>query len=565
MSKVIPLRQWAGSNTRTLTENWATVSRPTDYDIRTSLRILRARSRELAQNSDHVRGFLKLVSANVVGRQGVMLQAKVMGRSGKLDQRVNSAIEDAWNDWGKRGVAEITGQYSWKAVQRHVISTVARDGEAIVRVLEPDNGYSFALQLIDPETLDLDYNAALPNGEIRMGVELDGWRRPVAYYFTDEPSILSGSYKVGGKPRVRVSADEIIHIFLPEWNWQTRGIPWTATSLQRLYMLQGYEDAEITAARYAASKMGFYVPNMDAPDWSDKQEGDDFVQEVTPGQIDILPPGYNFQAFDMQHPTTQFGTFVKNCLRSISTGWGVSYNTVANDLEGVNYSSLRQGALSERDLWMELQDWFIEACCEPIYQRWLAAQLTLDSITAANGRPIPPERARDYAKVTWQARRWQWVDPEKEMNASKLAIELNLRSRSDIIRESGRDPEDVFAEIAAEHELMEQYGLDTETEPAAPAAPSADESADDKPGVTVNAGAVTVNTPPMTIRVEAPITVNQPPPPEIRVDAHIETPAPEITINSPIIIPAKASRVEKTVVERDAEGFPTRIVEQEIP
>ena len=44
-----------------------------------------------------------------------------------------------------------------------------------------------------------------------------------------------------------------------------------------------------------------------------------------------------------------FDSFVKANLRGVASGMGISYNNLADDLESVNYSSLRQAALDERD------------------------------------------------------------------------------------------------------------------------------------------------------------------------------------------------------------------------
>ncbi|MCI0539082.1 MAG: phage portal protein [Verrucomicrobiales bacterium] len=71
--------------------------------------------------------------------------------------------------------------------------------------------------------------------------------------------------------------------------------------------------------------------------------------EVSPGQFETRPVGFEFQTFDPQHPTQAFPFFVKTFLRGIASGLGVSYNTLANELEGVNFSSIRAGVSDERE------------------------------------------------------------------------------------------------------------------------------------------------------------------------------------------------------------------------
>ena len=60
---------------------------------------------------------------------------------------------------------------------------------------------------------------------------------------------------------------------------------------------------------------------------------------VEAGSFVSLPNGVDFKAFDPDHPTSQFESFVKSILRQIASGLNVPYNELANDLEGVSYSS----------------------------------------------------------------------------------------------------------------------------------------------------------------------------------------------------------------------------------
>jgi capsid protein len=52
--------------------------------------------------------------------------------------------------------------------------------------------------------------------------------------------------------------------------------------------------------------------------------------------------------------------------------------------------------------------------------------------------------------VRWIAPAWEWVDPEADVKANALAVERGFKSRRQVISESGRDPDQVAAEIAAE-------------------------------------------------------------------------------------------------------------------
>lgn len=447
---------------------WIRQALPPDNDIRSGLRPLVARSREAAQNDDHMAYFLGLVEANLIGNQGINVQPKPRRLSGAVDATLAKRLDDEFWLQSKRGTWDATGQLSRTAFEQLGARTVAQDGEILIRIWEGDTASptGFSVEMIDAQALDLDYNVMLPNGNIiRMGVEMTPRRRPVAYHlFRESPNPYNG-YQTGYSQteRVRVPAADILHVYLPHWVWGSRGVPWARTALRRMKMLAGYEEAAITAARMAAAKSAKYVASPDSdpltmPNGERRPDGT-FAQEVEPGQIEHVPYGYDLQPLDWQWPNTDHGDFVKAALRGIACGLGVSYNALANDLEGVNYSSLRQGALAERDLWMRLQTWWIEWVTEPIYRRWAAYAIRSGRIARANGDSLPLDRLDAMTEASFQGRRWPWVDPLKDLQANALALKLRTKSVSAIIRESGQEPADVWDELAADQKRLSALGL----------------------------------------------------------------------------------------------------------
>ena len=132
-----------------------------DQDIRQSLATLRGRSRELAQNNDYVKRFLALLNTHVVGPKGVTIRCSFKTRAGEIDTPACDQIEQQFRLWSKRGSADVTGRFSWREIQRLVLQGVARDGEAIVRVVYGATfPFGIALQVIDPALLaDLNEGA----------------------------------------------------------------------------------------------------------------------------------------------------------------------------------------------------------------------------------------------------------------------------------------------------------------------------------------------------------------------------------------------------------------------
>jgi lambda family phage portal protein len=411
-------------------------------------RIMVARSREQAKSNDYAKQFRRLLRVNVLGSKGIQLQAKVRDPNGQIDQLASQAIEDHWGRFGARGVSEVTGKLTFLKASQMALDSACVDGELCAVIYEGVGEHGIQVQLVDPIRLDVDHNrVGLPGGNfIRFSIEYTPLGRPVAYYFTALDETSETYYSYNGVKYVRVPAENVIHEFLPEQVGQKRGYPWMSTPLQRLQMLGGYEQAALVAARVGAAKMGVLKPGEDAEPAEDEP---DILTDAEPGTFWVAPPGWEAQPFAHDYPTGEFAGFHKACLRGISAGLGVAYNNLANDLEGVNFSSIRQGTLDERETYKDLQTWLAEVWHDRIYDRWLMLQLLRGAITVA-GKPLKIERFDKYRAVTWQGRRWQWVDPKADQEAAVEAVDNRIQSRTQVILDQGRDPADVEAELQAE-------------------------------------------------------------------------------------------------------------------
>jgi lambda family phage portal protein len=455
---------YEGAQVNRLTMDWVSTLLSSDQEIRGSIRMLRARARDLQRNNPIAKNYLNLLAANVVGDHGIVYQAKVRNNSGDLNTAINTKIETAWKDWGKVGNCTADGKLSFRGLQDLTMRTIAQDGECFIRLLPGfKNKYRFALQVIDADQVDPLFNRLLSQGdnEVRMGVEVDIWSKPVAYWVNPRPPTEMG----GTLNRERIPASEMIHLFDPSRVNQTRGITWFHPVMTQLKMLQGYIEAELVAARTGAAKMGwlrytdpsaYEAPNTDA-----EKQGM-YTLEANPGMIETLPPGMEFVAWNPDHPANAFQNFVITLLRQVATGLGVSYNALASDLVGVNYSSLRSGMLIERDLWRRLQSFLIESLLSRVFEEWLdlallSGELVLDSRDPAR-----------FLEGLWQPRGWQWVDPLKDVQSALLGIDGGLTSRTDVLADKGEDVETIFEQLSQEKKLAKQYGLDLMTSAKAP-------------------------------------------------------------------------------------------------
>lgn len=474
----------AGESSR-LTASWTNTPMSAVQVVERNFLPLVARSREKALNSDHARKFLALVKTNVAGPRGILVHPAVKNIKGELDTLANQALAQEFKKWCKRGICDITGMLTWVQVQHLAIQTAARDGEVFIRTLRGrDFGpYAFQLQLIDPIRVDVTLRQDLTNGNrIRCGIEFSPFGKPLAYYVRKDFDDYTEGYTLNGSRYDRVPADEIIHLFVPEMIGQPRGFGWMATALTRMHHLTAFETAAVINARVGASKMGFFSQDPEFVDEDDDDDDiiDDLPMDADPGTFDELPPGYEFHKFDPQYPSGEFDPFTKSCLRSISSGLLVSYASLSGDLSGANYGSIRQGSLDERDVWELLQSWFRDWFVCPVYEAWVS-QAVLMGAVKIGPTPLRPERVAQYREARYRPRGWKWIDPSKDVKAARSQNDSLHRSISDVIREQGGEPDEVFEEIKEEREKLSALGISIpgQAKPE-PEKPEEDEDAESK-------------------------------------------------------------------------------------
>lgn len=420
-------------------------------------------SRMLAQNNDYYRAFLLMCRRHIIGPHGISIQAMARRPDGTLDKADNTLLELAFADWGKRGNCEVSGRFSWLDMQKMAAMMIPRDGGIFMRFFRGrDFGpYGFQIQFLTVDRLAIDYNAELPNGGyINGGIECDGLDRVMAWHFRRwRPG---SGYSAGGE-RIRIPASDIKYVAIPEDYSVHLSMPWGHTALRRINMLGGFEEAALTAARAGAAKMGFFTREVNDDD-NAAQDGPD-LEEMEPGMMETLPAGYDVKSFDTGYPDGDSPIFVKLMLRGAAAGLGASYNGLANDLEGANFSSMHVGKAEERDEWRILQGFFSEHMSDVVYREMVPMAILIGKL------PLPMSKLEKFLSVDWKARGWQAVNPVDEANANAANMSAGLTSPQRIAAAKGVDLEDIYDEIQEAQKMAASRGITIQPLMAPPSAP----------------------------------------------------------------------------------------------
>jgi len=410
---------------------WRTSGASSLATLMPSLATLRNRARDLVVNNSHLRRALRVMVANAIGTG---IQAKFKS---KKQQQV-------FKRWVK--YCDADGLLDFFGLQAKAYRAMKLSGEVLVRFRRrrPGDGYEVPLQI---QILEIDYLDSLKVGEVDGGFILAGVQfnligQRVGYWLFDQhpgevaqvPKNLTSRF---------VPASEVLHIFdaIDRPN-SVRGFPWLASAIWAARDLDEYQDAERIRKKIEACFAVFVKSNDEQfragmPGMSNP--GDDRrVESLSPGMIEYLRSDEDVQ---FAAPATNDGyeAGVRIDLRAIAAGTDTTYEQLTGDYSQVNFTSGRMGKMEfNRMLLQELWLIFIPMFCEAVAGQFAATAYLAGATTS----PI--------YDVTWSPHRIEMIDPLREANGMIALIEARLKSRHQIIRDLGDDPEETDQEIDAD-------------------------------------------------------------------------------------------------------------------
>jgi len=429
-------RYFKGAQISDLLADWFIEQRSINNDLKYGvLQRLWERAKSLYQNNPYFVRYVQLVSQNVLGANGFKLRISLDERGTGDPANIQDYVTRVQESFGNYvETANIDG-HSWFETQRLALNMLLIFGDGFLVFQPNDLSFQIVSPLFCPPE-NLQKKVGNKTVIFRLGVGYIGNEAQPSYYrFVD----------ADGRESI-IPADRVIHFRILEFPEQIRGYPRIASAMIQLHHLEGYEEAELVAARIAAAKMGFFkrtVPDIVAA----QESGGELIDEVRPGELYNLPPGVEVEFFDPKHPNTSFSEFQKAILRSVASALGVSYVSLANDLESVNYSSARVGLLEEREYYRTMQRIFQEQFLNPLFWRWYQSRLLAGAFDRQNVIP------------RWYGRTWDWVDPLKDAEALVKLLNLGLKSFTEVLAQQGKDIDEHIQELKQEKEKMKQAGV----------------------------------------------------------------------------------------------------------
>ena len=97
-----------------------------------------------------------------------------------------------------------------------------------------------------------------------------------------------------------------------------------------------------------------------------------------------------------------------------------------------------------------------------VFDQWLDMAVLSGALNLP-GYDSNPDR---YRSSRWVARSWEWVDPQKEVEAYKTAVRCGFKTLGQVIAEQGGDLDDTLVMRQAELAMLDEYNIITDTDPS---------------------------------------------------------------------------------------------------
>ncbi|WP_127076006.1 phage portal protein [Rhodomicrobium lacus] len=396
--------------------------------------------------------------------EGVKLRPRVKGHKAKV-----SALLDLFWRWAEE--ADADGVSDFYGMQERIAREVFLAGECFVRIRHARPGematVPFQLQILPAEMLDLSYEGPPENPDhyIRMGIEFDARGRRVAYHFWRwnpndyQPPHISALYE-----RVRVPADQVIHVYESRQGGQIRGVPRVARVLVKTFGLEVYDDAELDRKKTAALFTAFLTGRGEPPFHSGNDDDDEEIAPTfEPGAIVDLGEDRDVKFSTPAEVGGSYEPFQYRNILKICAGLGMPYAIVSGDVTRGNFSNVRTAIIQFR---RRVRQWQYNVLAYQLNRVVWRTFVDLAVISEAITLPGFDKPDSGWLYCDSLMPRMEMIDPLKDVQAEKEELRAGLKSRTMALAERGYDREDVDDEIAVEREEAKTRGIKFDIEHA---------------------------------------------------------------------------------------------------
>ena len=444
------IRNYDAGNFGRLNAGWRVFNDSAEMTDRNSREFVRARARDLERNSDVMNSVIGAYKRNVIGR-GFQLQAKTSKSA------TNKELEKLWKRWCKARNCDVTGQQSLNAMLRMAVVRKKVDGGILfVKRYTRDGFIPFSIQMVEVDELDM--NQIVPRNaanKVVGGIEYNSYNRPVGYWIK--------TYQIDGytvADPVFVKAEDVIFYYTKKRPSQIREMSDMSQTITRIRDVNEFITAVSVKQRIEACLSVFIkkqlpVTGIGRSGSAPSEKFDYDGKTLTPGMIKELNAGDDVSVVNPTGQSADATSFVKLQQRLVGAGQGISYEATSRDMSETNYASARQGAIEDELTFVEEQEQLL-AVLDEIYETFVISCVLAGLIAASDFWT----RKEEYLEHEWIVQPKKWIDPQKEANATKTALNTGVKTFKQVSAENGTDWRVQIDDMAEVIAYADKKGID---------------------------------------------------------------------------------------------------------
>lgn len=472
---------------------WNPVLQSADRDMLGEKAVTEARAQDLARNNGFIKGALQNAKDRVVGAQFKLQHRprhKMLGLELSQLSAWVSNVEQRFQAWAEDPDCYVDArrQMTFSQMIREAIGQNFIQGESFHsrEWKQSKSGFSTCFLSVEPERIDTPQSVSMDES-IRAGIKSDKYGEAIGYWVKTRHSrdIATNQYNevYHYKPKLNEFGWlNFIHTFERERPNQTRGFSPLASIIQKLKMLDRYEDVELEASILAATyamvlKSDAGAGALDALSTGDSEENgllswmqarDDYNSSarlkfdgVTVPQ---LFPNEELQLLSPNHPNGNSNDFKSGMHLHIARGVGTSFEELTGDYSKTTYSSARA---SQQNAWEHVKatrQGVAVQLATNIFRLWLDEAVVKGLIPLPANLTVADYFANRSALTfcNWIGAGRLIIDEVKHENATKLALGNGTKTLAQACAEAGMDWEEVAMQRAFEKKRLIELGLATD-------------------------------------------------------------------------------------------------------
>lgn len=428
---------------RAATANWHPGGGSPNTDIIPDLPMLRERARDQGRNAPVAVGAVNTAVSHIVGT-GLSctpaVNAKILGLTEEDADAWNEQTRHSFNVYALSADCDLARRCNFYGLQDLAQRSWFESGDAffLTPIVNRNGRQRLALQGIEADRV------CNPNRQADTDTMVDGVEiapqtgEAVAVHVADRhPGDLRGSASIKWtRVAIRGNATgrlNVLHLMKPLRFGQLRGVPWIAPILEPLKQLGKWTDNELAAA-VASSIFSVFV-KMDpeafedlfkdtrqaqaALDGAEKWSG-----ELTGSKAVNLLPGEDITTASPGRPNPEFDPFFTAMMNQMGMALEIPREVLMMSFQR-SYSAARASMLMAWKFFRARRDLLATLFCQPVYELWLADEVSAGRISAPGFFASPEIRAA-WCNAVWTGDGPGSIDPAKEVAAARERVELEI-------------------------------------------------------------------------------------------------------------------------------------------